>query len=222
MNSPITLEEVMAFPKQVSIETVELPEFMYLFLIVGCIGLIISMALSLKRGMTNDLFLFALCSWALVAVFGACYLTTFEATEKGVIIYEAGYKEWKSEYVNPYIATLPVEKSTSVEKVSYDYILEAEEAKEGESSQKGLQPLKITDAGQYPFSVWAEVIYNEEIDAPYYLYKELEIPLDFNEIRSNESLPDNLEAKPIIESGKRDVVLYTNDPNFKKYSTTSD
>lgn len=212
MGSEVTLEKVLAFPGQLGIESMGLqfifiiPIFMVFF---GFVILLLSRK-SESLGILGALLLFPGLFLSFI-----CFCSIYDATEEMEIKYEAGYKEWQTEYVKPYIASLPIKQQASIKEVSFDYKLETEMERSFEEAPVGLIPLKITEKDGKTYSLWGKVDYNEKVESPFYLYRELPKTLSFDDAQNARGL----KWYPDIEAGKHDVLIYTNNHDLKEFDS---
>lgn len=212
MDNKVTLEEVVAFPGQLGIEPMGFGMGIVAFSIMVVVSIIIAAMAS-----NNELVGILTVVFFLFGFIGVLYSIAYVnmASEEVVLDYEAGYKKWQAEYVEPYIDSLPLKQVNHLAEVEYDYRLETELENAHKNVPRGLVPLKITEENGKSYSLWGKVDYNEKVEFQFYLFRELTQTLDFDDARN----ASNLEWYPPIEAGKQDILLYTNDPNWKKYDT---
>lgn len=210
MGKTITLEEVLAYPGQLGIEPMGIGFEMIFFSVVFIVGVLMA-----TQAPNSDFVGMISVIFFLFGLTGVLYSIAYihMASDEVIVDYETGYKEWKAEYVEPYINSLPTKQVNHLAEVEYDYRLEAEAENTYTGVPKGLIPLKITEKNGETYSVWGKVEYNEKVEFQFYLYRELTQTLDFEAARN----ASNLDWYPPVEAGKQEIILYTNNRDLQKY-----
>lgn len=217
MKKPISLNEVLAFPATVPLETVGFHWLSLLLLVAAVIGLFIAYRFfknsEIMSIVGHGVFVLGIAGFMAYIIY-----VVPSVGAGGTDKYNAHYAEWLNDYVSPYIETLPEEK-VDLSSVKYSYLLE-EKSKRGVLQREEIVygqdgvPVEVTDTKGKIHSVWAEVVYEEGLETSYMTGHQLERALSFEEAEISYYLP----RQPVVEAGLKNVVLHTGNPAFEKYA----
>lgn len=115
------------------------------------------------------------------------------------------YNSWVESFVHPYIESLPLERMNDIVSVEYDSFVFFEGKVRDDKT-----PVKITNSRGEEKLTWAEIVFDENIDTPYFEYRELkeDIPYDTRW----QSLVTNTFITDCFLAGLYHAKIYTNDP----------
>lgn len=216
MSTPVTLEEVMAFPAALPLETIGFHWWFPLLPALAILGLI---GMDRAFGKNNVLHTVSHMTFVLGTVLSILYVSfvAHAANPSTSTEYRDYYDEWVQEYVQPYIESLPKEKIELTE-ARYNYILEDEVSAagfhvEGFAYGKESVPVYATDAQGKVYFLWADVVYKEGLETPYLTAHILKKDLSFGGAPISTFMPKTHDYKV----GLQNIVLYTGDSSFEKY-----
>lgn len=202
MKPTLTLEEVIAFPRQLPLETVG---FHWTFLLAPLLALICSLLLKKVRGDSQTALYSMAGTGFLLGSLSTFFLFVIlmpANSPRSAAEYDAYYDSWVTEYVEPYIRELPIEELV-IKEAAYNHFLEGKRTE----SEEGKTPVKVTDQYGRKHALWVTVVYEEDREQSELVYQELFLDLDFQ--ASQEAF--YLQTKPVYEAGFKNVRLYTGD-----------
>lgn len=206
MKNPITLEQVLAFPLELTLESIGFHWWYLIFPVLAFVGYL--MILHPFSEWFNVVGLISL----VVGCIASMWLVLFtmpDVSSHG----KAYYKEWLYEYAEPYVDSLPEEK-VELAAVKYDYLLDEETG----LRLRDYIPAKMTMPDGKEESLWVKVVYEEGLETPYLKGRHLEQNLSFNKSKVSWFIL----VSPDVEAGWKYPVLHTGDAAFKKYVKEAD
>lgn len=209
MKPTLTLEEVIAFPRQLPLETVG---FHWTFLLAPLLALICSVLLKKVRGDSQAALYSMAGTGFLLGSLSTFFLFVIlmpANSPRSAVEYDAYYDSWVTEYVEPYIGELPAEELV-VKEVTYNHMLEAKRTE----SEEGKTPVNVIDRYGQKHALWVTVVYEEDREQSKLVYQELLLDLDFQ--ASQKAF--YLQTKPVFEAGFKNSLLVTGDKGLWEYT----
>lgn len=202
MKPTLTLEEVLSFPRQLPLETVG---FHWVFLLAPLLLLVCAITLrKVKRNNQSELYSLAGTGFLIgsISTFFLFVILMPATSPRSAAEYDTYYDRWTTEYVEPYIAALPIEE-LSLKEVKFNHLLESKRTE----SEAGLTPVKVTDQNGRKHALWVTVVYDEHREQDKLVYQELLLDLDFQ--ASQKAF--YLQTKPVFAAGFKNNTLHTGD-----------
>lgn len=110
---------------------------------------------------------------------------------------EAEKNEWKYEYINPYVESLPILTEKNIKSMKIDYLLKEQTMKEDYFTTDSIEakPFTIINKDEKVYHVWAQVVVDKKIKKPYleYQYQDEDFSIDFTSREYNAVLYTNKE-----------------------------
>lgn len=202
MNKEITLNDVLSFSAQFGFEkegfNIENTGFLLLALAAGAFGILCAVYGTVARESMGMIVGVTFLAFGMGS--GMFFYTDYQyvSNDQQQLFIEKE-REWKVQYAEPYLATLPVESFTGIEHIEYNAALENITAIENE--YKPLEnelPLRLLTANGEGHDLWATIVPlgDKKVETIEYIH----IPEDllFHDL-----------SKPLLHAGYHRIVLYT-------------